>query len=411
MFQIKQSILIILSIFVLSIGVMAQEVTTEDNIGLRPDAPQYALRGDYLVGTQAFVIDDEMPLDITIWYPAFNPENLEESMIYPYAVKLGMPDMGATVAGNALEDAPYNLDDGSYPLVVLSPGFLLGSTIYAWLAEHLASYGFVVVSPEHLEQVDETLSDFWKASITRPQDIQSVLDYIDAQVTDEGMFAGLIDTERVAVIGHSLGGYTSLAIAGAQMNLDQMSPFCETVQTEGHPSAWLCGMILPYATEMAELAGLDSVPEGLWESWRDERVDVIIPMAGDAYMFGEAGLANVSIPVMAIGGTADLGTPYDWGTQPTFDYASSEYKVRVGLENAEHMIFGSTCDALPFFTEIGFYEMCADPVWDMERAHDLVNHFATAFLLAELQQDSDARVALAPDAITFIGVTYDVQGY
>ena len=162
---------------------------------------------------------------------------------------------------------------------------------------------------------------------------------------------------------------------------------------------------------MADLAGLDAVPEGLWESFGDDRVDVIIPMAGDAYMFSDAGLANITIPVLAIGGTADTGTPYTWGPQPTFDNVSSTNKILVGLENAEHMVFANTCEANPFFAEIGFYEMCADPVWDMNRAHDLVNHFATAFLLAELKQDAEAMSALAPDAVTFIGVTYDAQGY
>lgn len=411
MFSINRSILAIITVLMLSISVMAQEVTTETNVGLRPDAPQYAIRGEYTVGTQDFVIDREMPLDITVWYPAHNPDNLEESTTYPYVVKLGMPDMEATVTGRAIADAPYNLDDGAYPLVVLSPGFLLGRTTYVWLAEHLTSHGFVVIAPEHHEQLDETMSDFSKSSILRPQDITEVLDYVDAQVADGGLFAGLIDTELIAVVGHSLGGYTSLAIAGAQLDLNYMANLCAEAEDAGDPNAWLCSLILPYASDMAELAGLDAVPEGLWESFGDDRVDAIIPMAGDAYMFSEAGLANISIPVMAIGGTADTGTPYGWGTQPTFDYVSSTNKILVGLENAEHMVFGSTCESLPFFTEIGFYEMCADPVWDMERAHDLVNHFATAFLLAELKGDADATATLAPDAVTFIGITYDAQGY
>ena len=411
MFFNNRFILTILAVLMLSISVMAQDASTEDNAGFRPDAPQYAIRGQYQVGTQDFVIGDEMPLDITLWYPALNPDNLEESTTYSYVVKMGMPDMVGTVAGHAIADAPYNLNDGSYPLVIVSPGFLLGRTTYSWLAEHLASHGFVVIAPEHHEALDETLSDFSKASILRPQDITKVLDYVDAQTSDDGLFAGLTNTEQVAVVGHSLGGYTSLAIAGAQMDLTYMANLCAEAEQAGDPSAWLCGLILPYASDMAELAGFDAVPEGLWQSFSDDRVDAIIPMAGDAYMFGEAGLANISIPVMAIGGTADTGTPFAWGTQPTYDYVSSTTKILVGLENAEHMIFGSTCDTLPFFTQIGFYEMCSDPVWDMERAHDLVNHFVTAFLLAELKQDTEASAILAPDAVTFIGITYDAQGY
>lgn len=162
---------------------------------------------------------------------------------------------------------------------------------------------------------------------------------------------------------------------------------------------------------MSELAGFDAMPEGLWPSWGDDRVDAIVSMAGDAYFFNEAGLAEITIPVMALGGTADTGTPYEWGAQPTYEYTSSGTKALVTFEDAEHMIFGATCEALPFFTEIGFDAYCSDPVWDMERAHDLAQHFVTAFLLTELRQDSDSVTALAPDNVSFAGITYAAQGY
>jgi hypothetical protein len=83
----------------------------------------------------------------------------------------------------------------------------------------------------------------------------------------------------------------------------------------------------------------------------------------------------------------------------------------VGFENAEHMIFGSTCDVLPFYTEVGFGNGCIDQVWDMARAHDLINHFTTAFLLAELKGDTDAAAALSPDLAAFPGVSYMAQGF
>lgn len=142
-----------------------------------------------------------------------------------------------------------------------------------------------------------------------------------------------------------------------------------------------------------------------------DRVDAIVPMAGDAYFFDEMGLAEITVPVMALGGTIDTGTPYLWGTYPTYEYVSSETKARVGFENAEHMIFGTTCDDFPLFTQIGFYSFCSDPVWDMQRAHDLTNHFVTAFLRAQLMQDADAAAVLSPDAVQFPGIIYDAQGF
>ena len=39
----------------------------------------------------------------------------------------------------------------------------------------------------------------------------------------------------------------------------------------------------------------------------------ILPIAGDSYLFDKAGLAKITVPLMAIGGTADTGTPFDLG--------------------------------------------------------------------------------------------------
>lgn len=379
---------------------------------VQADTPPYSVRGQYPVGTQNFVIEGETSLDVTLWYPAVNEDDIEASVTYAYETNPDMSmGMNPTVSGQAISDAPFALEAAPYPLVVLSHGFSLGRTGYAWLAEHLASHGFVVVAPQHYELVDDTLSDFWRAAITRPQEIVTVLDYVEAQSATDGAFTGLIDLERIAVIGHSYGGYTSLAMAGARIDIAGMENLCESAEQSGDPNAWLCGMVVPYVSDMAELAGFEAVPEGLWTSWRDDRVDVAVSMAGDAYFFNEAGLAEITIPIMALGGTADTGTPFAWGTNPTYEYISSTTKARVAFEDAEHMIFGATCEDLPWFTEIGFDAYCSDPVWDMEHAHDLINHFVTAFLLAELNQDADATDMLAPDVVAFSDVTYDAQGF
>jgi hypothetical protein len=47
----------------------------------------------------------------------------------------------------------------------------------------------------------------------------------------------------------------------------------------------------------------------------------------------------------------------------------------------------------------------------MDRAHDLANHFTTAFLLDVLTGDEEARVALAPENVQFPGVQYEAEGF
>jgi predicted dienelactone hydrolase len=406
-------VLILVVISVLFMGARAKRDEEINNISSLPDGAKYAVSGPHSVGIRDLVIEGETPLDITMWYPALNNGNLEEKIKYPYDIKIGAPFGDVSIAssqGGAIREAPFDLFGSPHPLVLLSPGFSIGASSYAWLAEHLASYGFVVVSPEHHETLDPG-NELWQAAITRPQDILAVFAYLDEQVDPEDSLEGLIDTELAAVIGHSYGGYTSLAAAGAQIDTDAFQSQCESVSGTDEPGAWLCEQLTPHMADMASLADLNSIPDGLWPAWADPRVDAIVPMAGDAFFFGQEGLAEISVPVMAIGGTNDNDSPYMWGTYPTYEYISSPRKIRVALEGAEHMIFTGPCENIPFYLKFFSGEFCSDSSWDRSYAHSLAKHFTTAFLLSELKQDPAASDALEPASVKFPDVAYDAQGY
>ena len=95
------------------------------------------------------------------------------------------------------------------------------------------------------------------------------------------------------------------------------------------------------------------MPEGLWhQAWSDPRIDALVSLAGDAFYFGQDGLAEITVPVMAIGGTRDRDAPYMWGTYPTYEYVSSATKVRIALTDAEHMIFTGPCASDSLVIEI-----------------------------------------------------------
>lgn len=405
--------LILVVIFVLFMGASAKKGDEVMYTRLRNDTPKYSVQGPHPVGIHDMAIDGLATLEITVWYPAVKDDDREAPITYLYEIKMGNPFGTVALAsydGQAMRDAPFDFSTSPYPLVILSPGFSIGSSAYAWLAEHLASYGFIVISPEHHEHLDPK-NELWRAAITRPQDILTVLDYVDEQVRPAGAFSGWIDKDLVAVIGHSYGGFTALAAAGAQIDTDGFEGYCMNAQEGNDPGAWLCDQLLPHMPDMAGLAGLDSIPEDLWPAWADPRVDAIVSMAGDAFFFGRAGLAEISVPVMAIGGTADSDSPFLWGTYPTYEYVSSPRKVKIALNDAEHMIFTGPCEAIPFYLKFFSGEFCSDKDWDREYAHVLVNHFTTAFLLAELNQDVSAAITLNPDAVDYSGVTYEAQGY
>jgi predicted dienelactone hydrolase len=408
------SMSIVMAVFVLFLGAMARPGRTRPST-IRPTAGlPYSQRGPNPVGVRHHVIDGDTPLEISMWYPTLNEGSRAGAIQYPYEIKIDTPFGTVAVAtfkGQAMPDAPYDLSSAPYPLVILSPGFSIGASTYAWLAEHLASYGFVVIAPDHQERLDPELDSLWQATISRPQDILAVMAYVDEQVEAGGALEGLIDNEVVAVIGHSYGGYTALAAAGAKIDTRAFEAHCAAAHEADDSAAWLCDELLPNMASMAALAGFDSVPEGLWPAWADPRVDAIVPLAGDAFMFGQAGLAEIDVPVMAIGGTLDSDAPYLWGTHPAYEYVSSPRKVRIALTDAEHMVFAGQCESIPPYMRFFSGEFCADANWDRGHAHGLVGHFTTAFLLAELGQDAEAAAALAPDAVDFPDLTYDAQGY
>jgi len=68
-------------------------------------------------------------------------------------------------------------------------------------------------------------------------------------------------------------------------------------------------------------------------------------------------------------------------------------------------------DGLPIYTVFGMYQLCSDHVWDMDRAHDLINHFTTAFLASVLGGDTAATTALEPGSIRIPGISYQAEGY
>ena len=237
-----------------------------------------------------------------------------------------------------------------------------------------------------------------------------MLGYVDkaAQAGEDPI--GLIDQDNVAVMGHSYGGYTALAAAGARIGTHSFRTRCAEALERDEPGAWLCEKVLPHMADMANLAGLEAIPDGLWPAWSVDGLDAIVSMAGNGFFFGQAGLSEISVPVMAIGGTADGDSPYMWGTYPTYAYASSTPKARIALNDAGHMIFAGPCETIPWYFRIFSGEFCADPGWDRTYAHEVIQHFVTAFLLAELKSDTAAAV-LAREPMDSHGVDYEANGY
>lgn len=401
----------------------------------RPDAPPYGQRGDYTVGVQRFTIADESrPLNVWVWYPATGAEgtpadggevNADGTVRY-----VQFNGIFETV-GYAGWNLPVFIEDGPYPLVVFSHGSGSSPLLSLFLNEHLASHGFVVIATEHpantmvdrlrpAAQYDAGVIDNYAY---RPQDIGRVIDYaLDTLNPVDGALDGMIDSERIAVAGHSFGGYTAFAAVGAPLNFDALQSWCDSegeqaladMRSEAGLTAnnrdvllgdGVC-YLLDDAEQIALAAGYDSVPAGQWDSLGDERIGAVVAMAPwNAPIFGEDSLAQIDMPTLILVGGNDNTTQPERDARNFYQWISSDDKTLVELVLGDHSLFVDTC--APLLLNFGAYDACSDPVWSLPRAHDLINHMTTAFLRSTFYDDADAAAAYETDALDFAGVTVE----
>ncbi len=397
---------------VVIVGVAAQagaylfEFTTE----ARPNESAYAglsysALGGHPVGVRRIGPEEGAPVGMTVWYPATDSIDEEPPMTYSYGLKvLGSRSSTAlaTYEGTASLGAAADRSGGPYPLVVLSSGFAITSGSYAWLAEHLASYGMVVVAPRHEETLDPRT--LWRAAGARTDTIAQTRAYLESAARSGGVLAGLVDPDDVAVVGHSYGGYTALAAGGARLDADAFAAGCATARKDSDPIVFLCDALEPKFDQMIDVA--DQAPvENL------PPVDAVVSLAGDAAMFGEVGLRSLTAPLLVIGGTADDDSPYDWSTRLAYEGAASARKIEVALDGAEHFVFSGRCASVRRIVALVPMGFCDDPAWDRARARAVIAHYVASFLLAELTDEPDAKFALSSGGTAVPQVRYRTVGY
>lgn len=199
----------------------------------------------------------------------------------------------------------YWSDANQGPLVVMIPGLEANRSFLAYLARHLASHGLTVVSMEHpsvrvgRSTPPANLEELVPATefVDRPQDVRFVLDELARLNQQPGSLQNKLNTRQVSLIGHSLGGYTALALVGAELDLDSLRQFCRnTSPLQRTPADWLQCAATGLAQRQLTL--------------RDDRIQqavVLNPVAGS--IFGRKGLAQVAVPTLMLASTSDTLTP------------------------------------------------------------------------------------------------------
>ncbi|MEO7326698.1 MAG: alpha/beta fold hydrolase [Dokdonella sp.] len=155
-------------------------------------------------------------LRITVWYPA--AEGAVEAPL-----KIGPPAGALFVSGSATDDAAFAT--GAFPVVLFSHGFGGTARMMGWFGTALARAGYVVIAVDHPGNNGRDPMTIAGATIIweRAEDLRAAL----AAVRKDALIAQHLDMNRLGVAGFSLGGFTALVSAGAQVNMDRLVVFCE----------------------------------------------------------------------------------------------------------------------------------------------------------------------------------------
>jgi predicted dienelactone hydrolase len=317
-------------------------------------------------------------LPVDVWYPA---QAGAQAQVVTYSGALTGEDgrpVAFTMPGQALSGAPRR--PGKFPLVILAHGYGGTPVAMSWLAENLASKGYVVAGPHFNDPAITDATGFIGPLTRRPLDIVFVAGEAQKRArTGAGPFASA-DADRTVLIGYSMGGYGVLTAAGAPLEPalaalthDALGPF-----VRGGPRA----------------------PE---LKVADLRAIVLIAPAGrfpGGEAWGPKGLGAVTTPSLFIVGDQDRTVGYEPGAKTLFDQESRAPRYLLTFENAGHSLGMGPAPAA-MRGKLWDQDWFEDPVWRKSRVTGVELHFITAFL--DRYVKDDAAKAAYLDVAELIG--------
>ncbi|NNM13923.1 MAG: prolyl oligopeptidase family serine peptidase, partial [Gammaproteobacteria bacterium] len=326
-----------------------------------------------------FTTREDRPLTLEVWYPA---DNGTTSIPATYA-DLTRSKQRFELQGVAWRDAEPLKGETTFPLVVLSHGYTGSRSIMFYLAEHLASHGYVVVGIDHTDSTNAEV-DFFKAPYSgftstlfhRARDQQFVLDYFSTQETP---FANLVDTDNAAVIGYSMGGYGALNTAGGCYQYTEAS-------------------LLQFGFTPEQAAQLMPVFNycNAGQEKTDTRWKAVITYSawgGEQDVHDSEALSNLPIPSLYLVGDADDISGYSTGVKKLHQQTATKQQdvpsYLLVYMNARHNIAAHPAPKVAYNNELdlGHY---FEPSWNVEILNRINKHTNLAFLNCYVKNQATA---------------------
>lgn len=330
--------------------------------------------GPYVAGYRAFSVPmasgnaGEGTLAIHAWYPV-RPETVDAADARK-AVYQALP--GVSYRSNTLGFLNPTPAPGRYPLVLYSADSAGSGSEISWLAETLASHGYVVVAPDLagdrlIDHVQGTALPAQARPAARRRQLNATL---AAVLGGSGGLASLIDRTRVGMVGTGTG-----------------------------------------ATDA--LRAVSSDPDGSVTTGTGVQLRTVVALAAQTTTMTKSELASIQVPVLLETADKDVSYPPNVDLERAFSTIQGRPLVKVVIGRSRHAMFTDVCQwptgavsaSIPKTPTIrknlqgvdqAKYFSCAYPVLLSPLAHRVAAHYAVAFLDQQLAGDPASGQFLVP---------------
>ena len=241
--------------------------------------PAYVELGPNQVGSRTIALDDGRR--VVMWYPAAESAADTPTETFDIASLLS-PELQSKIAADLRPQyeivAHIGADpatDGPYPVVLFSHGYAGFPEQSADLVTHLASWGFIVIAPDHVERSLSGLLGTAAKGVTPREDPEVLSASLDAAIADaeseDSPLHDLMDLDKVAVAGHSAGASAAYLTASSEDRVKAFIAYSvgtgrpdEDGKTAERPVPDVPGMVmLGTADGIIEPAASEEVYEGM----------------------------------------------------------------------------------------------------------------------------------------------------
>jgi predicted dienelactone hydrolase len=229
-------------------------------------------------GYRTLTIAGDSPTTVALYYPTAVADRVVPMGPWLPVVAPGAPASDAQLKG----------------LILISHGTGGTELNHHTLATRLAREGYLVAAVRHAGDnwQDRSLISSGRYFSERPIQVSRVLDTLLASPE----WGARIPTDRIGAVGHSAGGYSVLALAGAQAEAQRSVRHCRTVQDDpGYCSLAKGAAVVEASGRQAAPAVSAAAPGARPVSVPDRRIRAVVALAPMAVVFTPESLAAITV--------------------------------------------------------------------------------------------------------------------